>query len=267
MSKNTLRAGAAAGAVVLSAGTGLATNLLTDRPSWGVGTAVAVLVIAGVALAVTLSMLEHRGSTPPPQTSEPDAAGQSGFRQYAYSAGGRTTQVGRDIRHGMPAGYVVLSLLIVAAVAVAALLVASRFALPPKVNDGAANIPASSTPEDLSYRLSASPGDTRTVNVVADASGQPDPTLTYWFIMEVNYGKGYIEYYPRWTMTGRSMSFDVQIPGGAATEYSRIGRVYGLDSTHDTQAKDRLARASSGANDYFEKAPGRPVSNAVNLPY
>jgi hypothetical protein len=76
MSKNILRAGAAAGAVVLSAGTGLATNLLTDRPSWGVGTAVAVLVIAGVALAVTLSVVEHRGSTPPQQAPEPPAAGK-----------------------------------------------------------------------------------------------------------------------------------------------------------------------------------------------
>jgi hypothetical protein len=167
----------------------------------------------------------------------------------------------------MPAGYVVLCLLIVSAVAVAVPLVAVKFVLPSKVNDGAVNIPASSTPEDLSYQLSASPGDPRTINVAARASGQPDPRLTYWFIVEVNYGKGYIQYYPRWTMTGRSTSFDVPIPGEAETKYSRTGRVYGLDSSHNTQAEDRRKREISGTNDYFEKAPGQPVSNALNLPY
>jgi hypothetical protein len=145
MSKNVLRAGAAAGAVVLSALTGLATNLLTNQPSWGIGAAVVVLVLAGIALAVAVTMLEQRGSTPPEQAPEPSVPGQSGFSQYAYSADGRTTQAGRDIRSGMPAGYVVLCLLIVATVAVGVLLVAVKLAPLSGVNASAVDGPASTT--------------------------------------------------------------------------------------------------------------------------
>jgi hypothetical protein len=281
MSKNILRAGSAAGTVVLSAGTGLATNLLTDQPSWGVGAAVVVLVIAGVALAVAISMLEQRGGPLPAAAPEPAAPGQSGFSQYAYSAGGRTTQAGRDVRTGMPAGYVVLCLLIVAAVVVTVLLVAVKLAPASGVNPTVVTSPAvvnsaaASASEDLSYQLTASPatsptapGNLRTVKVTAKASGQPEPGLTYWFMLEVNYGTGYIEYYPRRKMTGRSTAFDVTIPDDADTKFVRSGRIYGLNSAENAQAEDRLTRqGATGVNDFFDKPTGQPVSDAVKLPF
>ncbi|MEV6847641.1 hypothetical protein [Actinoplanes sp. NPDC051411] len=136
------------------------------------------------------------------------------------------------------------------------------------MNASPVNGAAPSTAEDLSYQLSASPGNSRSVKVSAKASGQPEPRLTYWFMLEVDYGKGYVEYYPRWTMTGRSKYFDVKLPNEADTEYSRIGQVYGLNSTQNTQAEAKLGRQNeSSAEDFFTKAIGRPVSNAVKLPY
>ena len=174
---------------------------------------------------------------------------------------------GRDVHHGMPAGYVVLCLLIVAGMAVAVLLVAVKLAPPSTANAGPVSSSPSSTPEDLGYQLSASPGDPLSVKVSAKASGQPVPGLTYWFIVEVNYGTGYIEYYPRWKMTGRSTSFDVPLPGKANTEYRRNGRVYGLNSSQNGQAEDKLGHSTSGVDDFFDKPIGQPVSNAVKLPY
>jgi hypothetical protein len=124
------------------------------------------------------------------------------------------------------------------------------------------------TAADLSYQLSASPGGLRTVKVAAMASGQPEPGLTYWFILQVDYGTGSVEYYPRRKMTGRSASFDVTIPDGADTQYVRSGRIYGLDSAQNAQAEDKLTRqGASGVNDFFNKATGQPVSDAVKLPY
>jgi hypothetical protein len=269
MSKIVVRAGAAAGAVALSAATGVATNLLTDQPSWGVGAAVVVLVTASVALAVAISTLERRDSTPPVQEPpEPPAWAQSGSPQYAYSASGRTAQAGRDVRSGMPAGYVVLCLLIVGAVAVVVLLVAVNLAPSPGENTGTGNSSASSAPEDLSYLLSASLAAPRKAKVSARASGQPEPGLTYWFFMEVDYGKGYIEYYPRKRLAGTSISFDVTIPDDADLQYVRHGRVYGLSSTQDAQAEERRERQeTTRVNDFFDKVTGRLVSDAVTLPY
>ena len=271
MSNKILRAGAAGGAVVLSAGTGVATNVLTDRPTWGVGAAVVVLVIAGVALAVATSVQEHRGSPSPQQpVPEPAAPGQSGFSQYAYSAGGRTTVAGRDVHSGMPAGYVVLSLLIVAAMAVGVLLVAVRLAPPSVANPGLVHTstPAPTPPVDLGYQLTAKARDPRTVDVTAEAAGEPIPGLTYWFFLEVKYHKGYTEYYPRRRMTGRSATFDVMIPPDADTRYLRHGRVYGLNKAQSDQADQKFLRQGvTGVDDYFEKAVGQPVSEAVQLPY
>jgi hypothetical protein len=125
-----------------------------------------------------------------------------------------------------------------------------------------------STPEDLSYQLSAAPVDSHTVTVMAKASGEPEPRLTYWFILEVNWGNGNIDYYPRRKMTGKSTSFDVTIPANADTTYVRQGRIYGLDSTENAQAEDKLTRqGATGIDDYFDEATGQPVSNAARLPY
>ena len=129
-------------------------------------------------------------------------------------------------------------------------------------------IASSPTPEDLRYQLSSSPGGTRTVKVTAKASGEPEPGLTYWFILEVDWGDGNVDYYPRRKMTGRSASFDVTIPTNAEIKYLRNGRIYGLDSAQNSQAEDLLTRQGpSGVNDFFEEATGQPVSDAVKLPY
>ncbi|MEU1589578.1 hypothetical protein [Micromonospora sp. NPDC005710] len=127
---------------------------------------------------------------------------------------------------------------------------------------------SSPTPGDLRYQLSASPGNSHTVSVTATASGEPEPGLTYWFIVEVNYGDGNIDYYPRRKMTGRSTSFDLTIPTNAETRYVRNGRVYALDGDQHSQAEDLLKRqGATGVDDFFDEATGQEVSNAVKLPY
>ncbi|RQX16691.1 hypothetical protein DDE19_14025 [Micromonospora ureilytica] len=127
---------------------------------------------------------------------------------------------------------------------------------------------SSPTPQDLHYQLSSSPGDSHTVKVTATASGEPEPGLTYWFILEVNWGDGNSDYYPRRKMTGRSTSFDLTIPANAETTYLRNGRIYGLDSAQNSQAEDLLKRqGASGVNDFFDEATGQPVSDTVKLPY
>jgi hypothetical protein len=121
---------------------------------------------------------------------------------------------------------------------------------------------------DLSYRLSASSSGPRTVRVAATASGQSEPGLTYRFILQVDYGKGYVECYPRQKMTGRAASFDVTIPDGADTQYVRSGRIYGPNSAQNAQAEEKFARQrATGVNDFFTKETGQPVSDKVKLPY
>ncbi|MET8283102.1 hypothetical protein [Micromonospora sp. NPDC005174] len=127
---------------------------------------------------------------------------------------------------------------------------------------------SSPTPEDLRYQLSSSPGDPHTVKVTATASGEPESGLTYWFVVEVNYGDGNIDYYPRRKMTGRSTSFDLTIPANANTKFARNGRVYALDDAQNSQAEDLLTRqGATGVNDFFDEATGQPVSDPVKLPY
>lgn len=122
-------------------------------------------------------------------------------------------------------------------------------------------------PQDLRYRLSASPKDSRTVVVSPGPSGRPVPELTYWFIMEVHYEDDYVEYYPHMRMTGSSTSFDVLIPPRADTKLIRYGRIYALNSAQNAQAEQKLENSPTNKNDYFEKPIGQPVSNSVLLPY
>ncbi|MEU4475578.1 hypothetical protein [Micromonospora sp. NPDC023888] len=139
----------------------------------------------------------------------------------------------------------------------------------PAEPDGVSPSPTSSpTLEDLRYQLSSSPGDSHRVKVTATASGEPEPGLTYWFILEVNWDDGNIDYYPRRKMTGRSASFDLTIPANAETRHLRNGRIYGLDSAQSAQAEDLLKRqGATGVDDFFDEATGQPVSDAVKLPY
>jgi hypothetical protein len=121
---------------------------------------------------------------------------------------------------------------------------------------------------DLSYRLNASPVDSHTVKVTAKASGQPRRGLTYWFVLEVNWGGGNIDYYPRRTLTGSSSTFEVSIPANADPRYARQGRIYGLNNTQNTQAEVKLeAQSTTEEDDYFDNATGQAVSNATTLPY
>jgi Caspase domain len=125
-----------------------------------------------------------------------------------------------------------------------------------------------STPKDLSYRLGATSVDSHTVTVTAKASGEPEPRLSYWFFVEVNWGNGNIDYYPRRKMTGRATSFDVTIPSNADPSYVRQGRIYGLNSAENAQAEDKLTRqGETGTDDYFDEATGQSVSNVAKLPY
>jgi hypothetical protein len=137
--------------------------------------------------------------------------------------------------------------------------------------------PASSTPgppspttaaPELSYQLAATPVDSHTVKVTTKASGRPRPGLTYWFVLEVNWGDGNIDYYPRRTLTDSSGTFEVTIPADADPSYARQGRVYSLNGTQNTQAEAKMeAQSTTRQNDYFDNATGETASNAVKLPY
>jgi hypothetical protein len=127
--------------------------------------------------------------------------------------------------------------------------------------------PTSPAPE-LSYQLTAAPVDSQTVKVTAKASGQPRPGLTYWFVLEVNWGGGNLDYYPRRTLTDSSTSFEVTIPPDADPSYPRQGRVYALNSAQNTQAEAKLeAQSTTREDDFFDNATGQTASNAVKLPY
>ena len=127
--------------------------------------------------------------------------------------------------------------------------------------------PATATPE-LSYQLTAAPVDSHTVRVTAKASGRPRPGLTYWFVLEVDWGGGNIDYYPRRTLTDSPGTFEVTIPADADPSYPRQGRVYSLNSTQNTQAEAKVeAQSTTRQDDYFDNATGQTASNAVKLPY
>ncbi|WP_203791586.1 hypothetical protein [Paractinoplanes rishiriensis] len=89
-----------------------------------------VLVIAGVVLAMATTITRRRDDTrletAAPQMRPPTPP-PGGHVQYANVTGGRANQAGGDIRTGMPAGYVVLCLLIVATLSFAVFIVAVKF--------------------------------------------------------------------------------------------------------------------------------------------
>ncbi|MEU4159243.1 hypothetical protein [Actinoplanes sp. NPDC026670] len=122
--------------------------------------------------------------------------------------------------------------------------------------------------EDLSYRLSSTAVNADTVAVTADASGQPQPGLTYWFIVETNWGDGNIDYFPRRKLTGASQEFEITIPPDAEAKYVRHGRIYGLTSSQSADAEGKLERQSTTrTDDYFDRATGQISSNAIRLPF
>jgi hypothetical protein len=122
--------------------------------------------------------------------------------------------------------------------------------------------------EDLSYRLDAAAVDAHTVKVTAKASGEPEPGLTYWFVLEVNWGDGNVDYYPRRMLTGKPATFEVPIPPAADPKFPRQGRVYGLNKTQSAEAETKVElQRTTGKDDYFDNATGQEVSNATPLPY
>ncbi|GAA0568365.1 hypothetical protein GCM10010172_60750 [Paractinoplanes ferrugineus] len=124
------------------------------------------------------------------------------------------------------------------------------------------------TAGDLRYELVATRDGARSVKVTAKASGRPEPGLTYWFVLEVDYGNGNSEFYPRQTITACPSPFQVGIPAEADPKYVRRGRVYGLDSTLNAQAEVLVQRqTTTRVDDFFKDAPGKPVSNEVSLPF
>ena len=266
MQKYALRAGAAAVAVILSAAVGLATNVLTDHPSWGVGTATVLLVIFSAILAAASPMLERPNETHSPHKPSPPEATRTSSLQNLYALNGRTAQAGRDINNGMPAKYVALCLFIFA-VAVLTILLVTTGPVSHSEKKNVEAMPTSPEPGELRYRLSASPVESCTVRLTVNESGQPNSWLTYWFFIEVYYDNGYTEYYPDRRVAINSADFDVSIPGRAETKWNKIGRIYGLENSQNAQANKKLERKEIGTRDFFEKPPGQPVSNAVKLPF
>jgi hypothetical protein len=130
MTRTAWRSAGAAGAVVISTGTGLATNILTERPTLGVAAMLIVLVIAGNVLAIATTITGRRDDTRletvAPRTRPPKPI-PGGHVQYANVTGGSANQAGGDIRTGMPAGYVVSCLLIVSVLSLAVFVVAVKF--------------------------------------------------------------------------------------------------------------------------------------------
>jgi hypothetical protein len=128
---------------------------------------------------------------------------------------------------------------------------------------------ASPTPlRDLGYQLAAKATGSRVVEVSATASGQPEEGLTYWFVLEINWGGGNVDYYPRRKMTANSAIFDLTLPADSNTTFARKGRVYALDARQSREAQIRLDRQSgSKEDDFFAEATGKTVSNVVALPF
>ncbi|AEV84851.1 hypothetical protein ACWT_3827 [Actinoplanes sp. SE50] len=287
MSKKKQHAVLAGVGVAVSALTGVATNVLTGgKASWTLGAVVVMLVVAGVVLAVLNSRLEHRMAEEPPARpdhSGPAPAAAEPRRQPAggvsvTSAGDDSITVGGNYQNsGMPAGYVVLSLVVVAAVAIGILVVALRFARPSTAGPSSVNtttgtttpvVTAAPAPEDLHYDVAATRNRAREVRIKAMAYGQPEPGLTYWFFVDVDYGNNYVEYYPRRQLTGRTTSFDVVLVEDADLKYSRTGRIYGLTGAVSDEAAVKLKRQeTTRKNDFFTEPPGQPASDAVTLPF
>jgi len=121
----------------------------------------------------------------------------------------------------------------------------------------------------LSYRVKASALDARTVKVTTAATGRPESGENYWFMLEINWGDGNTDYYPRRRLDDQAENFNISIPTDARTDVVRTGRIYALDAAQSADAEARLARQTSTASDddFFAESTGRAVSNGERLPF
>jgi hypothetical protein len=121
----------------------------------------------------------------------------------------------------------------------------------------------------LSYRVKASSLDARTVKVTTASTGHPESGEAYWFMLEINWGDGNTDYYPRRRLDDQAETFNISIPTDARTDVVRTGRVYALDAAQSADAEARLARQTSTASedDFFAESTGRAVSNGERLPF
>ncbi|WP_250035652.1 hypothetical protein [Paractinoplanes maris] len=129
---------------------------------------------------------------------------------------------------------------------------------------------SSSTPAGpLRYQLDAGSLDDRTVRVAATTSGAPEASTAYWFILEINWGDGNTDYYPRRDLKGDAATFDVTIPADASTDVVRTGKVYALTPAQASQAQVYLDRQANPAadDDFFDNPPGEAKSAGVRLPF
>ncbi len=104
------RAVAAGGSVLAGAVSGVVTNVVSDRPSLPWIVALAVLVALTAGLQVLLTVLDHRGSAPPPGAGGVSVGGSSsgsirtdieGVRRVPgrhTSSGAGSVQIGGDSR-------------------------------------------------------------------------------------------------------------------------------------------------------------------------
>src|SRR5688500_12183171 len=123
MKEIIVRASLGSAAVVTSAGVGLVTNSLTDRPSWGLAGALGALVAICVIITDATTVLENRGQS---RRSDPVSTTPRHpvVHQQAFAQNGNVVQGGRDAGIGLRP-IVVLTCLAVPAVAAVVVLVAS----------------------------------------------------------------------------------------------------------------------------------------------
>ncbi len=103
----------------------MATNIVTDRPSWAWTTGLVVLVLCGAGLAVITVRIDGQ----PPR--DPATEAGSPLSQRVEVRGlGRSLQAGRDVNVGVTGWQALIAVVVVAVLAVAAVLVATRSVFP-----------------------------------------------------------------------------------------------------------------------------------------
>jgi hypothetical protein len=114
MSNNTVRAGIGVFSVLISAGVGVVTNLVTDKPTVGLGVCLVTLVACAGTAVVVSQRLERRASADP---AVPDATGEgepgplrTGVptgRQVAWDRG-MAVNAGSHVNVGLTGPYVIV---------------------------------------------------------------------------------------------------------------------------------------------------------------
>ncbi|WP_433364727.1 hypothetical protein ACQPZX_34485 [Actinoplanes sp. CA-142083] len=118
------------------------------------------------------------------------------------------------------------------------------------------------------FALSPRPVDDRTVEVAVTPPENLAPDRVYWFFVEVDWGDGNTDYYPREKLTGKADTLTVTIPPDAPLDAKRAGRVYSLTAAQSAEADVRLERQqTTRQDDFFPDVVGTVASGSVKLPF